>query len=133
MRENDKLFKSVTVGMLIAGVVLFGVGVMNASLQTSEKGFYAINFVFGLFALVSYQKGIRDKYEGLPVSNSYQILALCCTLGSLGLLGIGLLNAESLALSEKGYFLAVSLLSFFSSIVLQRVVRDEAAVPDTVE
>lgn len=128
MQSKDSLFKSITILMLVLGVALMGVGLLNASLVLAEKGYYAINYVFGLFALVSYQKGVRDKYEGLPVSNAYQVVALSCTLGSLGLLAIGLLNADGLALSEKGYFLAVSLLSFFSAIVLQKTIRDHEAV-----
>ena len=45
-------------------VVLLAVGLWNASLTLSEKGFYAMSFVLSLFAAVAVQKNVRD-VEGL--------------------------------------------------------------------
>jgi uncharacterized membrane protein YiaA len=43
-----------------ATVVLLTVGLWNASLALSEKGFYAMAFVLSLFAAVTVQKNVRD-------------------------------------------------------------------------
>jgi len=45
---------------LIASVMLLVIGLWNASLQYSEKGFYAMSFILALFGAVAVQKNIRD-------------------------------------------------------------------------
>jgi uncharacterized membrane protein YiaA len=45
---------------LIASVLLLTVGLWNATLMPSEKGFYAMSFVLTLFAIVAVQKNVRD-------------------------------------------------------------------------
>jgi uncharacterized membrane protein YiaA len=45
---------------LAGAVVLLGVGLMNATLALSEKGFYAMSFVLTLFAIIAVQKNVRD-------------------------------------------------------------------------
>lgn len=44
----------------IASVVLLTIGLWNASLTKSEKGFYAMSFVLSLFAAIAVQKNTRD-------------------------------------------------------------------------
>lgn len=41
-------------------VLLLAVGLWNAALAPSEKGFYAMSFVLSLFAAVAVQKNVRD-------------------------------------------------------------------------
>lgn len=41
-------------------VILLGVGLWNASLSASEKGFYAMAFLLALFGAVAVQKNVRD-------------------------------------------------------------------------
>lgn len=45
---------------LAASVLLLTVGLWNAALELSEKGFYAMAFVLTLFAIVAVQKNVRD-------------------------------------------------------------------------
>jgi uncharacterized membrane protein YiaA len=45
---------------LIASICLLTIGLWNASLMPSEKGFYAMSFVLTLFAIVTVQKNVRD-------------------------------------------------------------------------
>jgi len=45
---------------LTLAVVLLTVGLWNATLAPSEKGFYAMAYVLGLFAAVTVQKNVRD-------------------------------------------------------------------------
>lgn len=44
----------------IASVVLLTIGLWNAALTKSEKGFYAMAFVLSLFAAIAVQKNTRD-------------------------------------------------------------------------
>lgn len=44
----------------ILTIVLLTVGLWNAELEKSEKGFYAMSFVLSLFAAVAVQKNTRD-------------------------------------------------------------------------
>jgi uncharacterized membrane protein YiaA len=41
-------------------IVLLTVGLWNADLQKSEKGFYAMSFVLSVFAAIAVQKNTRD-------------------------------------------------------------------------
>ena len=41
-------------------LVLLAVGLWNATLSNSEKGFYAMAYLFSLFAVVAIQKNVRD-------------------------------------------------------------------------
>jgi len=43
-----------------AALVLLAVGLWNAALLPSEKGFYAMSFALSLFAAVAVQKNVRD-------------------------------------------------------------------------
>jgi uncharacterized membrane protein YiaA len=45
---------------LVTAIGLLTVGLWNATLMSSEKGFYAMSFVLTLFAIVAVQKNVRD-------------------------------------------------------------------------
>jgi len=45
---------------LIAALLLLTVGLWNATLAPSEKGFYAMSFSLSLFAVIAVQKNTRD-------------------------------------------------------------------------
>jgi uncharacterized membrane protein YiaA len=45
---------------LLLSVALLGVGLFNATLAPSEKGFFAMGFLMSLFAAVAVQKNVRD-------------------------------------------------------------------------
>ncbi|MDQ1818023.1 inner membrane protein YiaA [Massilia scottii] len=45
---------------LLLSMLLLTVGLWNATLAQSEKGFYAMSFVLSLFAAVAVQKNVRD-------------------------------------------------------------------------
>jgi uncharacterized membrane protein YiaA len=45
---------------LLLSLLLLAVGLSNATLTPSEKGFYAMSFVLSLFAAVAVQKNVRD-------------------------------------------------------------------------
>ena len=45
---------------LLLAITLLGIGLMNATLAASEKGFFAMGFLMSLFAAVAVQKNVRD-------------------------------------------------------------------------
>ncbi|MFC5479194.1 inner membrane protein YiaA [Massilia suwonensis] len=57
---------------LCAVIVLLTVGLWNATLQPSEKGFYAMSFVLSLFAVVAVQKNVRDLGKGAGMVSAEQ-------------------------------------------------------------
>lgn len=50
----------------ILSIVLLTVGLWNAELAKSEKGFYAMSFVLSLFAAIAVQKNTRDMKSSKP-------------------------------------------------------------------
>jgi len=44
----------------LSAILLLAVGLWNATLASSEKGFYAMSFLLSLFAAVAVQKNVRD-------------------------------------------------------------------------
>ena len=108
---------------LFAGVLAFNVGLWNAQMQLNEKGYYFTVLMYGLFAAVSVQKSVRDRMEGIPVTNIYYGLSWVSILLCLLLLTVGLWNA-TLELSEKGFYAMSFLLSLFAAIAVQKNTRD---------
>jgi uncharacterized membrane protein YiaA len=45
---------------VIAALTLLGIGLWNANLSSSEKGFYAMAYLLSLFGAVAVQKNVRD-------------------------------------------------------------------------
>lgn len=45
---------------VLAAILLLVVGLWNATMAPSEKGFYAMSFTLSLFAVVAVQKNVRD-------------------------------------------------------------------------
>ena len=43
-----------------SAIALFTIGLWNATLALSEKGFYAIAYMMALFAMIAVQKNVRD-------------------------------------------------------------------------
>lgn len=51
---------------LAALIGLLAIGLVNATLAPSEKGFYAMSFALALFAVVAVQKNVRDLQAAGP-------------------------------------------------------------------
>lgn len=114
---------------LATGTVAFSVGLWNAHMSLSEKGFYLSVMLFGLFAAVSLQKAVRDRTEDIPVSPIYLGVSWAAAAAAMVLLTVGLWNA-GLAPSEKGFYAMAFGLSLFAAVTVQKNVRDLAASPD---
>ena len=55
-------------------ILLLAVGLWNATLMPSEKGFYAMSFLLSLFAAVAVQKNVRDvsSLDAAPAAQNTQ-------------------------------------------------------------
>ncbi len=109
--------------VLILGMVSFAVGLWNATMTKSEKGFYAAVLVLGVFAAVSLQKSVRDRVEGLPVSALYLGLSWAVVAVAVVMLMVGLWNSGML-LSEKGFYGLAFAMTLFAAVAVQKNVRD---------
>lgn len=112
---------------LFIGVIGYCVGLWNASMQLNEKGYYFTVLLFALFSVISVQKAVRDKLEGIKVTDVYYSISWFTTVVSIVLLVIGLWNAE-LELSEKGFYGMSFMLSVYSAIAVQKNTRDIAFI-----
>lgn len=106
-----------------AGMVGYLVGLWRADMLLNEKGYYFTVLMFGLFSAVSLQKSVRDKMEGIPVTDIYYGLSWFSTILAIVLLTIGLWNATLLP-SEKGFYAFAFLLALFGAIAVQKNTRD---------
>jgi uncharacterized membrane protein YiaA len=106
-----------------AGMIGFLVGLWHAQMLLNEKGYYFTVLMFGLFAAVSVQKSVRDRLEGIPVTDIYYGLCWFSTILSILLLVIGLWNATLLP-SEKGFYAFAFMLALFGVIAVQKNIRD---------
>ena len=108
---------------LLIGMTSYCIGLWNAEMQLNEKGYYFTILLFGLFSVISLQKAVRDRLEGIPVTDIYYGISWFTTATSIVLLVIGLWNAD-LFLSEKGFYGMSFLLSIFAAIAVQKNTRD---------
>jgi uncharacterized membrane protein YiaA len=106
-----------------AGTIGYLVGLARAEMLLNEKGYYFTVLMFGMFAVVSLQKSVRDKLEKIPVTDLYYGICWFATILSIVLLVVGLWNATILP-SEKGFYAFAFLLALFGSIAVQKNTRD---------
>ncbi|HEY0666952.1 MAG TPA: inner membrane protein YiaA [Sphingobacteriaceae bacterium] len=114
---------------LLTGVLGYCIGLWNASMQLNEKGYYFTILLFGLFAVISVQKSVRDRAEGIAVTDLYYGISWFATIAAMVLLTIGLWNADLLR-SEKGFYAMAFSLSMFSAIAVQKNTRDAKMFED---
>ncbi|QIE60288.1 hypothetical protein G5B37_12160 [Rasiella rasia] len=108
---------------LFIGMVSYCIGLWNATMWLNEKGYYFTILLFGLFSVVSVQKSVRDKLEGIPVTDIYYGISWFTTIVSILLLVIGLWNSD-MELSEKGFYGMSFMLSLFAAVAVQKNTRD---------
>lgn len=112
---------------LLLGAIVYLIGLWNADMQLNEKGYYFTLLMYGLFSAVSLQKSVRDRLEQVPVTNLYYSLCWVSLLLCIGLLAIGLFNADLMG-SEKGFYAMAFLLALFGAVTVQKNVRDMAVL-----
>jgi len=112
---------------LLSGIICYCTGLWNSDMMLNEQGYYFTILLFGLFAAVSVQKSVRDRLEGLHVTDMYYGISWVSVLSAVLLLIIGLWNAD-LLLSEKGFYAMSYTLSLFAAIAVQKNTRDKAFI-----
>ena len=131
-RKPSAAFIGASWTALLLGALTFCIGLWNAAMQLNEKGYFFTLLMYGLFSAVSVQKSVRDRLDGIPVTNIYYGLSWISVMLCLVLMSVGLWNA-TITLAEKGFFSMAYLLSVFAAITVQKNTRDsvepaEAAV-----
>lgn len=122
--EPTAAFKGATWAALLLGISAYAIGLFNAGMELNEKGYYLIVLLFGLYAAVSLQKAVRDRDEGIAVTNIYMGISWFSLIAAIALMAIGLYNAGSIILSEKGFFGMAFALSLFAAVTVQKNIRD---------
>ena len=108
---------------LLVGTLSYLIGLFNATIGLGEKGYYFVLMLYGLFSVVSLQKAVRDREQGIPVTGVYYGVAWTAVISAVGLMAIGLWNA-TFSLSEKGFYGMAYVLSLFAATTVQKNVRD---------
>ncbi|MBF9221396.1 inner membrane protein YiaA [Hymenobacter ruricola] len=121
--QTSSAFIGASWAALLVGFVAFNIGLWNAQMALNEKGYYFTVLMYGLFAAISVQKSVRDRLEGIPVTNLYYGISWVSVLLTVVLLAVGLWNA-TLTLSEKGFYAMSFVLSLFAAIAVQKNTRD---------
>jgi uncharacterized membrane protein YiaA len=125
IQRPTSAFVAASWAALVIGMLVFCWGLWRAEMQLNEKGYYLTVLLYGLFAAVSLQKGVRDRMENIPVTGIYYNLCWFSIVICVLLLGVGLWNAKLLA-SEKGFYALAFLLALFGAVAVQKNVRDIA-------
>ena len=112
---------------LFIGIISYCLGLWNSDMQLNERGYYFTILLFGLFSAISVQKSVRDRLEGIEVTDLYYGISWFSALSAILLLIIGLWNAD-LLLSEKGFYGMSYLLSLYASIAVQKNTRDKSYI-----
>lgn len=113
--------------VLFVGIISYCIGLWNSDMQLNERGYYFTILLFGLFSAISVQKSVRDRLEGVAVTELYYGISWFSALSAILLLIIGLWNAD-LLLSEKGFYGMSYLLSLYASIAVQKNTRDKSYI-----
>ena len=116
-------FIAVSWSVLCAGALAYLIGLWNADMIVSEKATFFTLLMFGLFAAVSVQKSVRDREEGVPVTDTYYGISWVAAIMAIILLTVTLWGAN-FTLSEKGFYAMAYTLSIFSAITVQKNTRD---------
>ncbi|MCR9249362.1 MAG: inner membrane protein YiaA [bacterium] len=122
-QKTSNAFVAASWIVLGVGIIGYLIGLYRADMLLNEKGYYFTILMFGLFAVVSLQKSVRDKLEDIPVTDIYYGICWFVTILSVVLLVIGLWNAEMLP-SEKGFYAFAFIMSLFGAITVQKNTRD---------
>jgi uncharacterized membrane protein YiaA len=122
-QKTSNAFVAASWVALGTGIFGFLIGLWQSEMLLNEKGYYFTVLMFGLFAVISLQKSVRDKLEGVPVTSLYYNICWFATILSILLLAIGLWNATLLP-SEKGFYAFAFLLGLFGAISVQKNTRD---------
>lgn len=129
--DNKSIAQKPTFAFIAASWVALGLGLLtynislwNSAMALNEKGFYLVVLLLGIYSAISLQKTVRDKLEGIQTTAIYYGVTWFVLVVSLLIMAVGLYNAESINLSEKGFYGISFALSLFAVVAVQKNVRD---------
>jgi len=122
--EPTNAFQGASWLAVLLGVCSYLIGLFNASMELNEKGYYFAILIFGLYSVVSLQKAVRDKAEDIEITGIYYGISWLALIIAISLMAIGLYNAGSIILSEKGFYAMSFALSLFGAVTVQKNIRD---------
>ncbi|WP_036181508.1 inner membrane protein YiaA [Marinomonas sp. MED121] len=64
-----KVFVGMCWAAFFSSIALLGIGLFNAEMALSEKGFYVMAFILSLFSIVTVQKNVRDLGNKVEISS----------------------------------------------------------------
>lgn len=111
------------------GFIGYLIGLWRADMMLNEKGYYLTVLLFGVFSVISVQKSVRDRIDGIPITDIYYGICWFFTITSIVLLTVGLWNATLLP-SEKGFYAFAFILAIFGAVTVQKNVRDTVQFDD---
>lgn len=128
-QRPSNAFVSASWVALATGLFGYIIGLWRADMLLNEKGYYFTLLMFGLFGVISLQKSVRDRLEGMRVTDMYYSLCWFGVMLAIALLIIGLWNATLLP-SEKGFYAFAFILAMFGAVTVQKNTRDIQALDD---
>ena len=102
---------------------------MECQYAAERKGLLLYDFIIRLICCDFGAKSVRDRAEGIAVTDLYYGISWFATIAAMVLLTIGLWNADLLR-SEKGFYAMAFCLSMFSAIAVQKNTRDAKMFED---
>ena len=108
---------------LLGGIAVYVIGLFRSRMELNEMGFYFAVLILGLFATISVQEVLRNRYENIPVSGVYFSLAMMALASALTMFIIALFRVDLLP-SEVGFYGISYFLTLFGAICVQKMVRD---------
>jgi len=122
-QKTSRAFVNASWVAVATGMIGYFIGLWRSDMLLNEKGYYFTLIMFGLFAVISLQKSVRDRLEDIKVTDIYYNLCWFATALSIVLMIIGLWNADLLP-SEKGFYSFAFLLALFGVVAVQKNTRD---------
>jgi uncharacterized membrane protein YiaA len=113
--------------VLATGIITYNFGLWSkefaGDMELNEQGYYLVVLMYAVFSVISVQKSVRDKLEGIPVTAIYYALSWGSSIASILFLIVGLWNAD-METAEKGFFGMSFVLSLFAAVAVQKNTRD---------
>lgn len=124
VRKPTWAFVGATWAALLIATGTFAVCMWRMDMADVEIWLYLSLLLFGLFGVVSVTKAVRDREEGIPVTNIYHALSWLAVLLPMSAMCLYLLNVSTLTEVQRGMLFLTYMFAVFSAVVVQKNVRD---------
>jgi uncharacterized membrane protein YiaA len=91
-------FVGISWPVLVTGIITYNFGLWSnefaGDMELNDQGYYLVVLMYAVFSVISVQESVRDKLEGIPVTNIYYALSWGSSIASILFLIVGLWNAD---------------------------------------